>query len=39
VNVGMGHGSVRSVKDSVNLSTWRAISTTQSSEVLSGDAH
>jgi prepilin-type N-terminal cleavage/methylation domain-containing protein/prepilin-type processing-associated H-X9-DG protein len=39
VNVGMGDGSVRSIKNSVNLSTWRALSTTQGSEVLSGDAY
>jgi hypothetical protein len=34
----MGDGSVRSVKYSVNLSTWRAFSTTKGGEVISGDA-
>ena len=33
VNVGMADGSVRFVKNSINLFTWRALSTTQGSEV------
>ena len=39
VNVGMGDGSVRFVKNSVNLPTWRALSTTQGGEVISSDAY
>jgi prepilin-type processing-associated H-X9-DG protein len=39
VNVGMGDGSVRSVKNSISLATWRALSTTQGGEVISSDAY
>jgi prepilin-type processing-associated H-X9-DG protein len=39
VNVVFCDGSVKFVKDSVNLATWRAISTMNGNEVLSGDAY
>ena len=39
VNVGMADGSVRYVKDSVNLLSWRALSTTRGKEVVSSDAY
>ena len=39
VNVGMADGSVRYVKDSVNLLSWRALSTTRGSEIISSDAY
>ncbi len=38
VNVTMADGSVRFVKNSVNIATWRALSSTKGGEVLSGDA-
>lgn len=38
VNVALCDGSVRFVKDSVDLVTWRALSTTHGSEVVSTDA-
>ena len=39
VNVGMGDGSVRYVKNTVNLLSWRAMSTTQGNEVISSDSY
>jgi len=39
VNVGMADGSVRFVKDSVNIDTWRAIGTRAAGEVISSDAY
>jgi prepilin-type processing-associated H-X9-DG protein len=39
VNVGLADGSVRFVKDSINILSWRALSTTQGNEVLSSDAY
>jgi prepilin-type N-terminal cleavage/methylation domain-containing protein/prepilin-type processing-associated H-X9-DG protein len=39
VNAGLADGSVKFVKDSVALSTWRALSTTRGGEILSGDAY
>jgi prepilin-type N-terminal cleavage/methylation domain-containing protein/prepilin-type processing-associated H-X9-DG protein len=38
VNVGMGDGSVRFVKNTVNIDAWRALGTRQGSEVLSADS-
>jgi prepilin-type processing-associated H-X9-DG protein len=38
VNVLMGDGSVKFIKNTVNLFTWRAISTTRGGEVVSSDA-
>jgi prepilin-type N-terminal cleavage/methylation domain-containing protein/prepilin-type processing-associated H-X9-DG protein len=38
VNVGLADGSVRFVKDTVNILSWRALSTTQGGEVISSDA-
>ena len=38
VNVAMLDGSVKFVKDSVNIQTWYAIATTQGGEVVSSDA-
>ena len=38
VNVLFGDGSVKFVKNSVNLQTWRAIGTRKGGEVVSGDA-
>jgi prepilin-type processing-associated H-X9-DG protein len=37
VNVAMGDGSVRFIKNPINVRTWRAISTTQGNEVVSSD--
>jgi prepilin-type processing-associated H-X9-DG protein len=39
VNTLMGDGSVRFVKDSVSLPTWRAIGTRNGSEVVSADSY
>ena len=39
VNMGMADGSVRFLKNSINLSIWRAISTTQGNEVVSSDSY
>ncbi len=37
VNVSMADGSVRFVKNSLNIRTWRALSTTQGNEIISSD--
>ncbi|MDB5349994.1 MAG: prepilin-type N-terminal cleavage/methylation protein [Planctomycetota bacterium] len=37
VNTGFCDGSVRFVKNSINIATWRALSTTQGGETISGD--
>ncbi len=39
VNAVFADGSVRFIKDSINLPTWRALSTTQGNEVISSDAY
>jgi prepilin-type processing-associated H-X9-DG protein len=39
VNVCMGDGSVRYVKDSVAQNTWFALATREAGEVLSGDSY
>jgi prepilin-type N-terminal cleavage/methylation domain-containing protein/prepilin-type processing-associated H-X9-DG protein len=39
VNVGMADGSVRFVKNSINLLTWNAVGTRAGSEVVSADAY
>ena len=39
VNTLMGDGSVRFVKNSINQDIWRALSTPQGSEVISGDQY
>jgi prepilin-type processing-associated H-X9-DG protein len=39
VSVGLGDGSVRFIKNSVAVPVWRGLSTTQGSEVISGDAY
>jgi len=39
VNVLFGDGSVRFIKDSINLSTWRALGTRSGSEVVSADSY
>jgi prepilin-type processing-associated H-X9-DG protein len=39
VDAAMCDGSVRFVKNTVNLSTWRALSTTRGAEVLSSDSY
>ncbi|MEO6811752.1 MAG: DUF1559 domain-containing protein [Isosphaeraceae bacterium] len=39
VNVTMGDGSVRFIKNTINFSIWRALSTTQGGEVISSDAY
>ena len=39
VNTTMCDGSVRFVKNSINLSTWSAISTTQGGEIVSSDSY
>jgi prepilin-type processing-associated H-X9-DG protein len=38
VNVGMADGSVRFVKNSINIVTWRAVGTRQAGEVISADS-
>ncbi|MBX6314853.1 MAG: DUF1559 domain-containing protein [Isosphaeraceae bacterium] len=39
VNVGMADGSVKFIKNSINLYTWRALSSTHGGEVVSSDAY
>jgi prepilin-type N-terminal cleavage/methylation domain-containing protein/prepilin-type processing-associated H-X9-DG protein len=39
VNAGMADGSVKFVKNAINLSVWRALSTSQGGEVLSSDSY
>jgi prepilin-type processing-associated H-X9-DG protein len=39
VNAGMGDGSVRFVKNSISIATWRALSTTQGGEIISGNSY
>ena len=39
VNVGFFDGSVRFVKDSINIATWRGLSSSQGSEVISADSY
>jgi hypothetical protein len=38
VSVVLGDGSVRFIKESISLATWRALSTTQGGEVINGDS-
>jgi len=38
VNTVLSDGSVRFVKNTINIQTWRALSTTQGSEIISADA-
>ncbi|WP_406697449.1 DUF1559 domain-containing protein [Singulisphaera sp. Ch08] len=38
VNAAIADGSVRFIKNSINLSTWRALSTTKGGEIISADA-
>jgi prepilin-type N-terminal cleavage/methylation domain-containing protein/prepilin-type processing-associated H-X9-DG protein len=38
VNVVMGDGSVRFIRDTIHIQTWRALSTTRGGEILSADA-
>jgi prepilin-type N-terminal cleavage/methylation domain-containing protein/prepilin-type processing-associated H-X9-DG protein len=39
VNVGMADGSVKFIKNSISLNTWRAISTSRGGEVVSSDSY
>ena len=39
VNAGMADGSVRFIKNSVNVFTFRSLSTTKGNEVISSDAY
>jgi prepilin-type N-terminal cleavage/methylation domain-containing protein/prepilin-type processing-associated H-X9-DG protein len=39
VNVVFGDGSVKFIKNSINLATWRALSSTQGGEVVSADSY
>ena len=36
-NVAMGDGSVRTVSNDIDLTVWRALSTTQGAEAINGD--
>jgi prepilin-type N-terminal cleavage/methylation domain-containing protein/prepilin-type processing-associated H-X9-DG protein len=38
VSIALADGSVRFIKDSINLATWRALTTTRGGEVISADA-
>ena len=38
INVGLCDGSVRFVKDTINIATWQAISSTRGGEVVSADS-
>jgi prepilin-type N-terminal cleavage/methylation domain-containing protein/prepilin-type processing-associated H-X9-DG protein len=39
VNVAMGDGSVRFIKNAIDIRTWRALATTQGSEAISADEY
>ena len=39
VNTAFADGSVRFIKDTINIQTWRALSTSQGGEVISSDAY
>jgi prepilin-type N-terminal cleavage/methylation domain-containing protein/prepilin-type processing-associated H-X9-DG protein len=39
VNAGLCDGSVKFMKNTINVATWRALSTTQGAEVISADAY
>ena len=39
VNLLLGDGSVRFIKDSINVATWRALGTIRGGEVISADAY
>jgi prepilin-type processing-associated H-X9-DG protein len=39
VNVMLGDGSVKFIKDSISITTWRALSTTRGGEIVSADAY
>jgi prepilin-type processing-associated H-X9-DG protein len=39
VNTLMGDGSVRFIKESINLPTWRALGTRSGGEVVSADSY
>ena len=39
VQAAMADGSVRFIKDSIQIATWRSLSTTQGNEVVSGDSY
>jgi prepilin-type N-terminal cleavage/methylation domain-containing protein/prepilin-type processing-associated H-X9-DG protein len=39
VNALMGDGSVKFIKNTINVLTWRALSTTQGNEIISADAY
>jgi len=39
VNVGMGDGSVKFIKNTINIATWRALSSTHGNEVISSDSY
>ena len=39
VNIGFCDGSVRFIKDSINVTVWRALSTSQGGEVISADSY
>ena len=39
VNVGMGDGSVKFIKDSINLQTWMALGIRSNGEVISSDSY
>ena len=39
VNVLLGDGSVKFIRDSISITTWRALSTTQGGEIVSADAY